>query len=707
MAQALVKTVQYVDPRIEPPEDPLYKCVIGPTQNQYYRIAAASKNNSTIIFNNLTTLGVDRAYQNTFEVEITCDFLFHCTHIDYTAKNDDSMWTQTAFPFNQITFTSFPLHKCTQSITVNLNGNGFYSEPMYYLSLKERYMDPKVLAECYEGVCPNIRPFQQYETGRNYSGTRMYQHEKETRVQKPNRFQPNNSGYGDNWMDSWNNSIIRLGRKLGKVANRAAEYENITFRRIDNTHTDVTIRVTWREPIMCSPFSAKYDANYGEPIYDVTSLDITYNLCPNLGNMIRVFNYPIPTPPPAEDYNTFRIASYETTLQNAVLCYQVMTIPSSIEKPISTLVPYRRFVPYITQYSANGLGIGGVSQLTQEGTFGGEPIRITSGVYTLNEIPTAIWVACAPSKARYQMNEPDMYTARIVDSGHWHDPDESGSFANTAPVPNWDSNKLFGFIQNLSITMANTTQILNTARPIDLFRIAKANGCTDSARSWLYYDGINPTADRDLSRGDGQEQQSYTQPELFYENDFYGAGSVLRLIPGVDLIVPDQSLIPGANANNMVIQVEGTFHIPPHSASQNDYALWLILEYVGVAQISPGQCEISMNPLGSGEIMGVSPILSAKAAATSSKLEGGSLWDILRLGGKALGGLLKKTQFISKTLGKAKSPFIQKIGKFAASAGYGEAGMKRARCDDDSGGAIVGGALRGGAVMGKGLNDWV
>ena len=38
MTQATVKTVQFLDPRIEPQPDPVYDYVIGPTQNQYYKI---------------------------------------------------------------------------------------------------------------------------------------------------------------------------------------------------------------------------------------------------------------------------------------------------------------------------------------------------------------------------------------------------------------------------------------------------------------------------------------------------------------------------------------------------------------------------------------------------------------------------------------------------------------------------------------------
>ena len=68
MAQATVKTVQYIDPRIEPQPDPVYDYVIAPTQSQYYKIPASGLSQTSVNFNNLTTLGIDRAYLDNMEI---------------------------------------------------------------------------------------------------------------------------------------------------------------------------------------------------------------------------------------------------------------------------------------------------------------------------------------------------------------------------------------------------------------------------------------------------------------------------------------------------------------------------------------------------------------------------------------------------------------------------------------------------------------
>jgi len=318
---------------------------------------------------------------------------------------------------------------------------------------------------------------------------------------------------------------------------------------------------------------------------------------------------------------------------------------------------------------------------------GGLAQTISSGVYTLNEIPTAIWIFVAPELSVYQNNAPDTKAG--------------GTAGNPNTFANYDSNKLFAYIRHVSITMANTTQLLNQATPQDLYRIAKANGCQDSYLSWqaddtvnqyTFYDGTGPVV-----APAGPAGSHYAQcptPGATY----LGAGSVLRLIPGVDLVVPDQPLIPGANANNMVFQAHVDAYIPPRSSAQTRYALWFLFEYVGVASISPGQCEISMNPLGSGEIMSVSPIVSATSVATEGKLEGsGAIWEwikkLFRIGAKVVKDNHLASEGLNLVKDRLKDENLKKIAgtaaDFAKKQGYGAPPAKKC-C--------------GGAVMG--LGDW-
>ena len=678
MAQATVKTVQYLDPRIEPQPDPVYDSVIGPTQNQYYKIPASGLSNSNITFNNLTTLGIDRAYLDTFEIELGVTITFNLDDTPLIgAEIAPAPW--------EWTFDSFPFNKCCDEARVNINGGAFFSQPMCYVRAKERYMNQYALSKSYENICPCHRAELQTESARNYCSSttddgnnglappRGYTTESSLMPLRPLQvvddgsisggYAPTRLGVGMySYMQSscsmcggFNNNILQLG-KPKKINDTYCGWENYY---IDDEHPRVIVKAKWREPVFVSPFSSRYDATYGRPLYNITSMDFSFTM-QNLGNMIRLAHL--------HDAGN-RVESYNIDIDSALLCYQVMTIPPILNKPLTTLVPYRRFVPYITDYRQS---------LTSDAQTNIDPrgatITLTSGVYTFNEMPTAIWVFCGPNKADLQTNLPDTLAGDdyIGDTG------------------NWDTNRLFAYLKRINISMANTTQILATADIPDLYRIAKANGCEDSYWSWAGDQTVCPG----MVTISAEEGTAYQIP---YRMPF-GAGSVLRLKPGVDLIVPDQTLIPGANANNMVFQVSAEFFVPPHSVNHSRYALWLLFEYVGVAAISPGQCEITMNPLGGGEVMSVSPVMSATSEATEGELEGSGFWDhVKKMAGVA--GQLADDGIISMIL--KRIPGAQGAYEWAKKHGLGEPCSKRPR------GGGSGGSCSGGAVMGKGLSEWV
>lgn len=726
MTQATVKTVQFLDPRIEPQPDPVYDYVIGPTQNQYYKIPCSGLSNTSITFNNLTTLGVDRAYLDTFEIELKAEITFTTNRTDDNTAimhetRDNVDYIDTLLNSDYITFDSFPLNKCIEQARVNINGGAFFSEPLSYLRAKEHYMDQTRLSRSYANICPSLRPVSQTESMRNYNESRTTQETNSMLLQYGTRLPTCETAHGQNTLGGdlyggSNNSIINLGSpKYVKAYSYTAEgvqsettvcvgYENFYRETKELTKNDrlntyftnkIKLIVTWREPLMCSPFSSRYDATYGRPLYNITSMDITLNM-QDLGNMLRVVNVQNLTPnnlgATVANQTVEYITDYSVNIKSAQLCYQVMTIPPVLNKPLTTLVPYRRFVPYITDYYPNSTAGDGSAQANASVIpVDGADIILHSGVYTFNEVPTAIWVFVAPSKSILQKNNGDKYVPAAADAS-----------AYATRVSSWDTNKQFAFIKNVNFTLANTTQILSTAEPYDLYRIAQANGCDDSFLSW---NGNNRLAtDTDSLCNFSQLVSSRAAAGAVPTNNVcytqtaeirpFGCGSVLRLKPGVDLIIPDQPLIPGANANNMVFQAHVNAHIPPHSADNGTYALWLLFEYVGVAAISPGQCEITMNPLGSGEIMAVSPVVSATSEETEGKLEGSGFWDSVKRAAK-IAQQLGEDGIVSMIL--KRIPGAEKATEWAQKHGLGEPAEKRPR----------GGACRGGAVIGKGLNDWV
>lgn len=615
-----VSTARIVDPRIEPQPNPVYAVTIGPKQNQFYKIPASGLSDSYITFNNLTTLGADRAYLDTFELEISVDITF--------AVESESSENYMGPHFDKWTFDSFPFNKCCDEARVNINGGAFFSQPLSYVRAKERYWNDMAINSSYGNVCPCNKPLMQNEVGNSPSyygdndkiskqywiqndpdlGTFLYSGGAcPTRCgDGVNYYMPCASGMNG----AWNNSIL--------------DYAH--YHKTDNGNAVVS--VTWREPIFASPFSSRIDGTYGRPLYNITSMDIAFNM-QDLGNMIRVIDT--------------HVKSYSIHVTNAQLCYQVMTVPVGVA-PSYTIVPYRRYVPYITD--------GSEAVKTDEPT----DLTLTSGVYTLNEIPTAIWIFAGPVKGVLQTNPAD-----------------------STAHPLWSNNKLFGFMKKISISMANTTQILNTAEPLDLYRIAKANGCKDSFTSWGRANAFIPK-ETGISNG----------PYEFCG----GVGSVLRLIPGTDILLPDQDLVPGANANNIVFQVAADFTFPPAMYSARNVALWILFEYVGVATITPGQCEITMNPLGDGRSMASAPIVSGSSTETPSEVEGSGWLDKLKNFLGLANTFAKKTGIVGTALGMIPS-VGSTLQTAARSLGYGER-RKRPRVEELMDG------VDGGAVMGLG-----
>ena len=651
MASTKINTIQVIDSRIDPQPDPTYAATIGPDQNQWYKLESSGKTPNSVSFNNLTTLGKDRAYLDSFELGITTTIKFHYngrTHGQGKAPFR-GMFMPQSFPFNSI---------CDQ-VQVNINGGAFFSNPSQTIRAKERYWDESKMAEAYANVCPIRKPIIQNELGFNsLTNTQI--------------------ATGDT---PWSRSRI-LGLKHGLVncgygplgctnydilPDYDAERLSNSDHSADPSTGDKEIQITWREPIMCSPFSSRYDATYGRPLYNITSIDIQFKILSSLKNMFLCI---------APD----NIDSWDVSLDKVDLYYQVMTVSAPIPHDI-TVIPYRRYVPFITN------AVGDTAKTNAHGYRTG--VEITSSVYTLNEVPTAIWIFAAPQLSFMQNHVQETAI-------------EGWTSSQTST-----SNKLFGFLKNISISCGNTTQILNTAEIHDLYRIAKANGCQDNFADWSRTDPFENWVEPHVVPA--TTDPAYPAYNSWNHRDFAtstkdvcsGVGSVLRLIPGVDIVLPEQKLIPGANANNLVFQAKATFDFNFGGTVEVPVALWILFEYVGVATFTPGNCMVSMNPLGNGGIMENAPVVSAAQVQDVSKIEGFGWLDTLKSVFSTINNIAKKTGILHKVL-----PYVPVVGPALSSAaeklGYGETGLKRPRVSPSSTMTTATSHTSGGAVMGLG-----
>lgn len=653
-----VTTVRVVDTRIEPQPNPVYADTVGPVQNQFYKQPASGLSDSFITFNNLTTLGTDRAYLDTFELQITANVTFHIPAASTTNGPRRTMWTLDSFPFN----------KCCEEVRVNINGGAFFSQPLSYLRAKERYWDEKAISDAYTGICPCHKPWQADETGLN---ERWYTPDHDPDV-LPSAGADLHVNMTEALQIGSRNSASRAVAtgQFMPTASGINSSRNSMFVPLYNEGTgDVTVQITWREPIFASPFSSRIDANYGRPLYNITSIDIAFNL-QDLRNMILCFD-PL-------------VTDYEVHISECQLRYQVETVPSGIA-PSFTVVPYRRFVPYITD-SNEPIEAGPTGNQSNHIT----KMTITSGTYTLNEIPTAIWVFAGPSKAKMQSHISNRV---LIENIEYHPSDPMKSYCNN--LFSW--NRAFGFLEKVNISLGNTTQILNTAETPDLYRIAKANGCQDSYASWaIPHAQVGRYFPVDTANGihsdDPSNNPAIYGPACVEKAYCAGMGSVLRLIPGTDIILPDQQLIPGTNANNLVFQISADFQFANLPPNFRDVSLWLLFEYVGVATITPGQCEITMNPLSNGAIMQTAPVVSGTETQPVSTVEGSGWLDKLKEVAGHVNNFAKKTGIVGNLLN-----LIPGVGPMLSSAaktmGYGNprgAGSYKRPREDYSGGAAMG-----------------
>ena len=728
--------VKVVDSRIQPQESPTYAVTIGPDQNQWYKITASGLSQSSVTFNNLTTLGKDRAYLDSFELEISC--LVTCKSDLNMGGEDQTNPAAFAYTFDGATTLpiwgtlmpqSFPFNSCCEQIRTNINGGAFFSNPMYVIRAIERYWDQEKLNRSYANHTPCQKPMIQDELGVELADIRNI----------------DNAAYISDWMNA---SRTRLRHPSNNTDGSLRRGEN-SCTNFDIMHkyevaltstsnaggvTTSTFRVTWREPIICPPFSSRYDATYGRPLYNITSIDLTFTL----GDLRRMFILA----------SGSGITDFNVTLDQCMICYQVMTVTAPILKNV-TVVPYRRFVPYVTDFPSNPVKFGKTRSVK----------TLSSGVYTLNEIPTAIWVFIAPSMGEYQnlatstyavaggniqqQGEGQVYNATFDSHSHTltsqcveFNPvtDTYSRYAITQigasnygasyipPVNGMriTNNNLFGFIRKVSINCGNTTQILNTASPWDLYRIAKANGCQDTYRDFsaFYYNvdntrGTNHKSDSipdvvGCTLETNAAKTKCVKPNLISsQSPIPGAGSCLRLIPGVDIVLPDQRLIPGANGNSLVFQAEVDFEYFGGGDRDRNIALWLLFEYVGEAAIAPGQCQVTMNPLGDGKLTSAAPVVTSSQIEDLSTTDGSGWLDILKNLISKGNKVAKNTKIVSRILGQLgeKYDWAKQAGEIASKLGYGY-GMDDEMMDvappTVSRGKKRGRAVSGGAVMGLG-----
>lgn len=647
------KIVKYQDPRTVLPDPPTFGVPITAMAINNYRLPASALSNTSIAFNNLVVLGKNQMYSNTFQVE---------TEFEITMKTTGAAPKTVICPdvIRSLRARPFPFASVTDQVRVNLNGTVLSSPVAYTLPARLQYMDQEALIESYMNECACVIPKNHQETGYSDQADPLFA---ETPYYNGRSLFRNlvlaqyiSVSDGKDLVEGGNSHPIY---KRYNLCNQVTEdpTNQIPEASTNGTVHTCTFKYTTTEPIFCSPFASRLDANYGSPITGIQSLDISFTL----NDLRRAFLMYLPDVDPT---------SFTVNITKCTLLYDVIsTIPDPTTAIVGpTYYPYRIIEPYITDYPSNPLPL-------QNNVYSG---TITSGVYTLTRVPTAIWVWIGPTKGVMQ---------------HF----QTQNSTQTMPVIGLYSaeNDYFGAIDHINITMGNTTQILNNASVLDLYRTSKANGCQLTFNDFSPPDKVHATSYSIFKVGE----------EMIAMNDHPltpGPGTVLRLVPGLDLIMSDRDLVPGSACENVVFQLTANFRWLLNSARlgvfNRNIALWIGFEYTGVIEIKDGTATLNTAPISvpAAKAAPVLRVASENIPARAFLAEGGSFFDKIWSGIKSGVRWLKNNKMISKIAKSIPHPIAQTVGTVADDLGFGYGPVcKRSRYDSDD-------DLEGGAIMGLG-----
>jgi len=527
---ATVKTV--VDPRVVDEQGVVLNQYVGPLNWEHYKIPASGLSNTQITFANIVTLGTNRLYDSNFEIEYTIDIkLLGAIGID---QIDDKNFIDSS-----IRFQPFPLHSVTDQLRTNINGAACMARPQESLLQRMMFWRQAVLDKTCSH-CPHDKftlvdePAYYWETVSTGNPTRVV------------RFDSNLNNFLTDYKGS--------GRSIDKpVPCITSSWDKST----------ATYSITIREPVLCPPFNQRLDKLYQRPLFNITSIDMVYQLN-DLRRMLLPWSIGcvmsnltadnLPEDKTFEIITTYlsvRPGMCQVNLKSAQLCFNVASLPPGMTVPPVMTLPYYDNVNYVTAYP---------------GTSYTESELITSGVYTLAQVPTAIYIF---------VSEDQLFRSSVKGD-------------NSLSEDNITLNPSLCPIRDINITMGNNTQLLSTTSELDRYQMCLANGLENT--SWEDFTSACQFPPK-VWRG--------TNPKnLFYRNGGKANRCILRLVPGIDLLIPDRRLVGGMDADQMVFQVRVTADLSAvPEGSKGHMALWIMFEYCGVLTIEPVHASIDMIPI--------------------------------------------------------------------------------------------------------------
>lgn len=572
----MAQVVTVADPRVVAEQGVVLNDYVGPLNWEHYKIPASGLSNTQITFANLVTLGTNRIYNSGFQIEYTIEITIPPT------KSGLRGAVSTTEMENSIHFVPFPLNSVTDQIRCNINGAACMSRPQESLFQRMMFWRQNVLDETCN-FCPHTKLATILDSTYEMQG-RIYQ-EARNYSDLYSRFGASKAGTG--------------------IPCISSNWDNVTNK----------FTITFREPILCPPFNQRLDKLYQSPLFNITSIDIVYQMNDLRRMLENIKNTLFETTDPDLPYisvkqapgtDAFAIRDTSINITSAQLCFDVASLPPGMTVPSVLQVPYYDNVCYVTKAP--------VSE-NPASTW------MTSGVYTLAQVPTAIYVFVS----------------------------ENQLFRSTCTSEATQYNPSLPPIKNINITMGNNTQLLTTTTPYDRYIMSKANGLEDV--KWLEWNQSSiPLPAMNIDSTDGMPVPKFSR-------------CILKLIPGIDLLIPDKRLVGGSDAEQMVFQVrlEADCDSVPQE-NLDKLCLWIMFEYVGTLTIEPVHASIDMLPIKTIPPIGSISKPDVIADSTVTNLGGGGEGTAPR--GAGIFSFLRNIPgLISKGIGIARTIYNSPLGK--------------------------------------------
>lgn len=607
-------------------------------------------NASQLKFSNIKTPGpgylVDMRWWLDYTITITFKDFPYPNGTDGTKeKNVDPLNIEKIFnDGNVMCMRPFPLHQCTDNIHLRLNNRDLISYPTQTLNQRMEYWRQDKLKESC-GFCPHRKPNVQttYELGDRNTGRSPFMNIGATY----------DGDYGNETvitpMDGYTISewegttdTVSVTEQVGGQPAKKEYY--LPWSKINGT-----ITMKMREPVMAEPLDYYSQRGGSKTMNNITSIDLEYNFN-NLRNML-LFNRATLfkkakgapkaktdgiEPDKAADWwstlienNLEKYISIEVTA--AFLELNIATPHVTPSMPFVTdYVEYRRFEKVDSINGTSGVidpkSIRDDRNLTYE---------IESDIYSLSYMPNSIYIWVAPNNANIYGSSNRVFY-----------------------------NNSYAQITHVEIDYGNLQKLCNHYDEKDLFLMALRNGLEDRqfidwtrTQRVFYWD---PYLIKDL---DAEELMDKAVPQ-----EFFGVGSVLRMIPGIDICSGgEQTLIGGMKITNETIKIRVKYR-PLDIFNENQYSLYVAFEYNGICTVTPNFCDLAMIHIDS-----FNQIANAQRAPTYkiSRIYGKGFWDKVKKGISKANEIAKKTGIVSKIASQIPHPMAQKVGALAAQAGYG------------------------------------